>query len=134
MSLARRPRHVRAGARRRQRGGGRGGRGPQPLRRFTPRFGGANPRRLSAQARFSVVPPRTIGPWIRIAAISTIVPIWWSLRTDLRFFRVALSRFVAALSREPASWRREGSHDRRDALDVDRRTDTPTHAVVRRWL
>ena len=47
---------------------------------------------IVAAGVFSVVPPRTIGPWIRIAAISTIVPIWWSIRTDLRFFRVALSR------------------------------------------
>jgi hypothetical protein len=47
---------------------------------------------LCATAMFAVVPPHSVGPWIRIAAFSTIVPIAWSFRTDVRFFRAVLSR------------------------------------------
>jgi hypothetical protein len=45
---------------------------------------------------FITVPPRAMGPWIRLAEISTIVPIWWSIRVDLRFFRSVLSRSTRA--------------------------------------
>lgn len=49
-----------------------------------------------AMAVFAVVPPRAVGPWVRLAAISTIVPMAWSLRTDVRFFRSVLSRSARA--------------------------------------
>jgi hypothetical protein len=51
---------------------------------------------IAASAVFITVPPRAMGPWIRLAEISTIVPIWWSIRIDLRFFRSVLSRATRA--------------------------------------
>ena len=47
---------------------------------------------IAALAMFAVVPPRAIGPWIPPIAFSTIVPIAWSVKVDLRFFRTALAR------------------------------------------
>ena len=47
---------------------------------------------VGAVAVFATVPPRALGPWIRPAAVSTIIPIWWSIRVDLRFFRTELAR------------------------------------------
>jgi len=47
---------------------------------------------VAALAIFATVPPRSLGPWIRPVGISTIVPLWWSVRVDLRFFRTELAR------------------------------------------
>jgi hypothetical protein len=49
-----------------------------------------------ACALFAALPPRAIGPWIRLLAFSTIVPIGWSIRIDLRFFRTSLLRSSGA--------------------------------------
>ena len=47
---------------------------------------------VAATAIFASVPPHSLGPWFLPVAASTIVPIWWSIRIDLRFFRAELAR------------------------------------------
>ena len=47
---------------------------------------------VGAVAIFATVPPRSLAPWMRPVAMSTIIPILWSIRIDLRFFRTALAR------------------------------------------
>lgn len=47
---------------------------------------------IMAGAIFAIVPPRSLGPWILLVGLSTIVPIVASIRVDLRFFRMTLAR------------------------------------------
>jgi hypothetical protein len=45
-----------------------------------------------AGALVACVPPRALGPWILPLEISLLLPIFWSVRIDLRFFRGVLAR------------------------------------------
>lgn len=51
---------------------------------------------VAGAALVAVIPPRALGPWILPLEISTIVPIAWSVRVDLRFFRTVLARSSSA--------------------------------------
>jgi hypothetical protein len=40
----------------------------------------------------ALVPPQSLGPWIRAAIVTTIVPIVWSIRQDVRWLRADQGR------------------------------------------
>lgn len=51
------------------------------------------------------VPPQSLGPWIRAAILSTIVPIAWSIREDVRWLRADRGRTAGEAALDVAGLR-----------------------------
>ncbi len=81
-----------------------GRRSPASWRFAMPRFARGNRPWLlwlvAVMLVAALVPPREIGPWIRAALISTIVPIAWSAILDFHFFREAGPRSARGAIRD----------------------------------